>query len=205
MEVYVFPLINVTLFPGTTKPLNIFEPRYLSMVKEAIQTQTPIAIGFVEDPMSVQPFTVGKKLAFVREIAGYGIPQIIEERINGTLLIFLQGQGKVLLGPVLPQSQHYAICAANVIVENRVVDLENTHKLEALRRILTRWVHQHIPDPLQREIFMNQMNQPFEIVGAFSTYLVRDYDLQQVVLEYHDINTQIEFLYRLSQSNELTS
>ncbi|HRO67146.1 MAG TPA: LON peptidase substrate-binding domain-containing protein, partial [Pseudobdellovibrionaceae bacterium] len=53
MDVYLFPLVNVTLFPRTTKPLNIFEPKYLDMVRDAISTKTPIALGFIEDPAAI--------------------------------------------------------------------------------------------------------------------------------------------------------
>ena len=97
MEVFLFPLMNVALFPQTTKPLNVFEPKYIAMIKEAIAQKKPIAIGFIEDPEHDQVLPISDGLNFVNRIAGYGIPQIVEERENGTLLIFLQGQGKVHL------------------------------------------------------------------------------------------------------------
>jgi ATP-dependent Lon protease len=40
---------------------------------------------------------------------------------------------------------------------------------------------------------------------TIADYLIRDYDLQQMVLEYNDINEKISFLYRLIESNELTN
>ena len=40
----VFPLSNFIIFPKTTVPLNIFEPRYLSMVDECIKTNKMIGI-----------------------------------------------------------------------------------------------------------------------------------------------------------------
>ena len=95
MDVFLFPLVNVTLFPKTTKPLNIFEPRYLEMVRDAVSTNTPIALGFIEDPTLVYQVKPGEKVSFVRDVVGYGQPQIVEERSNGTLLIFLQGVGKM--------------------------------------------------------------------------------------------------------------
>lgn len=204
MEVFLFPLVNVTLFPRTTKPLNVFEPRYLSMVKEAISKQTPLAIGFVEDPAKVVPVTVGESVNFVREIAGFGTPQIIEERLNGTLLVFLQGQGKLKLGPVVRSDGSYIVCEAEIVRENGIVNPEKVTSLQGLYKILSRWIHTHIPDPLQREVFMKNVLHPEEIVGAFASYMVRDYDLQQMVLEFDDINDKIEFLFRLTQSNELS-
>jgi ATP-dependent Lon protease len=205
MEVFLFPLVNVSLFPRTTKPLNIFEPRYLAMIKDAVKTKTPIAIGYIEDPTRVVPVEPGEIVPFVREIAGYGFPQIVEERVNGTLLIFLQGQGKLRLGKVLDKKKPYLVCEAQIIAEKSVVDSSLKMQLSSLNKILARWIMTHIPDPDQRELFMRNINHPDEIVGAFASYLVRDYDLQQMVLEYDDINEKILYLHRLMESNELTT
>ena len=40
----VFPLSNFIMFPGTTVPLNIFEPRYLQMVNESMKTHRMIGM-----------------------------------------------------------------------------------------------------------------------------------------------------------------
>ncbi len=205
MEVFLFPLVNVTLFPRTTKPLNIFEPRYIHMIKEAIQKRTPIAIGFIEDPSKVSAVTAGENVPFVREIAGFGVPQIIEERLNGTLLVFLQGQGKLKLGRVVEKEASYIVCEATVVPETSAVRADLINPLQSLGKILQRWIQIHIPDPGQRDVFMKNVTHPEEIVGAFASYLVRDYDLQQMVLEFDDINDKIEFLYRLTESNELAN
>lgn len=205
MEVFLFPLVNVSLFPKTTKPLNIFEPRYLEMVKTAADKKLPIAIGFIEDASQVAPVKAGDSVSYVRAVAGYGYPQIVEERLNGTLLVFLQGAGKVRLGKVVDRGTPYLVVEATKIEENVAVDANSVSALDHLLKILTRWIHTHIPDPQQQEIFMKSLSGPEEIVGAFSSYLIRDYDLQQMSLEYNDINEKIHFLHRLTESNELTT
>lgn len=205
MEVFLFPLVNVTLFPRTTKPLNIFEPRYLAMIKDAIESRTPVALGFIEDPSKVTPIRPGDSVPFVREIAGYGYAQIVEERVNGTLLIFLQGQGKLRLGKVLDRKAPYIVCEGEIIPENNILEANVRPKLSSMQRVMTRWIHAHVPDPAQQEMFMRNLSHPEEIVGAFASYMVRDYDLQQMVLEYNDINEKVDFLHRLMESNELTT
>jgi len=204
MEVFLFPLVNVTLFPRTTKPLNIFEPRYLGMFKEAAISKTPVAIGYIEEPGKVAPVNPGEIVPFVRAVAGYGYAQIIEERVNGTLLVFMQGAGKLRLGPVVQTGTPYIVCEAQILEEKNQVDPAMQAHLVAMQKILTRWIHTHIPDPAQRELFMQNILQPEEIVGCFASYLVRDYDLQQMVLEFDSLNEKIEFLHRLIESNELT-
>lgn len=205
MEVFLFPLVNVSLFPKTTKPLNIFEPRYLEMIKVAADKKLPIAIGFIEDASQVTPVKPGDTVSYVRAVAGYGYPQIVEERLNGTLLVFLQGAGKVRLGKVLDRGTPYLVVEAAKIEENIEVTPENLSALDHLLKILTRWIQTHIPDAQQQEIFMRSLSGPEEIVGAFSSYLIRDYDLQQMSLEFNDINEKIQFLHRLTESNELTT
>lgn len=205
MEVFLFPLVNVTLFPSTTKPLHVFEPRYLEMVHQSIESSKPIAIGYIEDPTQVVNVQAGETVPFVREVVGYGHPQIVEERINGSLLIFLRGQGKARLGAVKNSKTPYIICEATEIQENNVVDTSQLKALENLHRVLLRWVDKHIPDQIQREIFIKSLSGSVETIGAFAAYMVRDYDLQQMVLEYNDINEKIEFLHRLFESGELTN
>ena len=43
-KIPVFPLSNFIVFPETTVPLNIFEPRYLQMANEAMSTNRMIGI-----------------------------------------------------------------------------------------------------------------------------------------------------------------
>lgn len=205
MEVFLFPLVNVSLFPKTTKPLNIFEPRYLEMVRVAAEKKLPIAIGFIEDASQVAPVKPGESVKYVRALAGYGYPQIVEERLNGTLLVFLQGAGKVRLGKVLDRGTPYLVVEAEKEEEQVQVAPENKSALDHLLKILTRWIHVHIPDHQQQDIFMKSLVGPEEIIGAFASYLIRDYDLQQMTLEFSDINEKIRFLHRLSESNELTT
>ena len=40
----IFPLSNFIMFPGTTVPLNIFEPRYLQMINDTMKTHRIIGM-----------------------------------------------------------------------------------------------------------------------------------------------------------------
>lgn len=191
------------LFPGTTKPLNIFEPRYLQMIRDSIAQNIPIALAFIESIESVRPHTPGEKLSYVREVAGYGYARIIQERLNGTMLVFVQCEGKVKLGPLKSSSSPYLILEAEVIEEDQYIDKTSEKSISILNQILARWIHNHIPDPEQKKLFLNSLVGPQEIVGAFATYLVRDYDLQQMILEMKSLSQKIHTLQRLVESNEV--
>ena len=45
----VFPLSNFIIFPKTTVPLNIFEPRYIDMVSECLANSEGFCIVLFKD------------------------------------------------------------------------------------------------------------------------------------------------------------
>lgn len=194
MKCFVFPLTHANLFPLTTKPLNIFEPRYLQMVEDSIETKTPIALAYVPENGDTY-----------RSISGFGMPQVIDQRPNDTLLIFLPGQGKIrILQEDTSDTKPYIIAECEIVTEDLAVDETLKSKYTKLSKLLVQWVQKHIPDPEQREIFIRSLNGPQEVVSAFAAYLIRDYDLQYEMMEIFNINDQIRYLYRLYESNELT-
>jgi Lon protease-like protein len=203
MTVFVFPLGNMVFHPGTSKPLNIFEPRYLQMVKDSLSTSTPIALGFVDEPKQSHEFRMGEKLDFVRAVAGIGMPLIIEERADGTMLIFLRAVGKVRLNEVSAPGAPYIICYAEKIEENSQIRPENTGLYMTLQKILLQWINKYIPDEHNRTQFMRQVQTPTEVIGTITGYLIADQDMQQVVLEADDINEKIQLLSGLVSSGEV--
>ena len=51
-KIAVFPLSNFIIFPKTTVPLNIFEPRYVDMINDSMKSDKLIGM--------IQPKTIGK-------------------------------------------------------------------------------------------------------------------------------------------------
>jgi len=192
---FLFPLINVNLFPSTTKPLQIFEERYIQMIQDAMANKTAIALCFVpEGSHEIQP------------IAGYGHPQIIETRPDGTLLIFINCIGKAHLDlQNLKSIDPYIVAEGQIIDEDLAVEDKCQEMYVKLSHVLVRWIKQHVPNMAQQEIFMRSLIGPREVVSAFSAYLVSDYDLQYELIQIHSLTNQIQFLYRLLESGELTN
>ena len=61
-KIPIFPLSNFIIFPKTSVPLNIFEPRYIEMVDESMKTNK--LIGMIQpknsnDPNSLDLYNVG--------------------------------------------------------------------------------------------------------------------------------------------------
>ena len=203
MEVFVFPLGNVVFYPSTSKPLNIYEPQYVQMVHDSIRRGIPIALGYVDEPDHQYVFEVGSELGFVRPIAGYGVPLILEQKPDGTMVIFLQGQGKVRLGRVLGSDTPYIVCEAEVIPENHQVKNELAMSFMTLNKVLVNWIENHVPDKQNQEQFLKNIQTPEEVLGCFASYLVADHDFQQIILESNDINEKIDLVSRLISSGEI--
>ena len=43
-KISIFPLSNFIIFPNTSVPLNIFEPRYIEMINQSMKTDRIIGI-----------------------------------------------------------------------------------------------------------------------------------------------------------------
>ena len=203
MDVFVFPLGNVVFYPSTSKPLNIYEPQYIQMVHDSIRQGVPIALGYVDEPDRQYVYETGHELNFVRSIAGYGIPMILEEKPDGSLMIFLQGQGKVRLGRVKNNLTPYIICEAEVIAENHQVKNELALSFMTLNKVLVNWIENHVSDEQSQRQFLKNIRTPEEVLGCFASYLVADHDFQQIILESNDINEKIDLVSRLISSGEI--
>ncbi len=192
---YLFPLTNVNLFPSTTKPLQIFEERYILMVRDSIAQKIPVAICFV--PEGTQE---------IRPIAGFGFPQIVESRADGTLIVFIVGVGKAFLDlQNLKSVDPFIVAHGKNIDQDVTVDDGFRPHYVKLSHVLIRWIKTHVADANQQEIFIRSLIGPQEVVSAFAAYLVTDYDLQYELMQLNSLSEQIQFLYRLLESGELTN
>jgi ATP-dependent Lon protease len=205
MEVMVFPLGHSLLYPSFSKPFHIYEPRYIHMVEDSIASKTPIAVASVLEPSQSHEYKFGEVLGFVHAVVGYGMAQIVDRNPDGSLVVFLQGQGKARLGRVLDKKTPYLVCEASELAENHNVEREVEPMLLTAHRVMVHWLKYHIPDPRSRENFLNYVKTPEQVVGCYASYLVSDSDLQQLLLESNDINEKLVMINRMIESGELVS
>lgn len=175
------------------------------MIEDSIASKTPIAVASVLEPSKAHEFHYGEPLGFVHEIVGYGMAQIVDRNLDGSLVVFLQGQGKARLGRVLDRGTPYLMCEATKVSENHSVEQKNEPLLLMAHKVMVHWLQFHIPDPRSRENFLSYVRTPEQVVGCYASYLISDSDLQQLVLESDDINEKIVMINRLIESGELVS
>lgn len=188
--IFVFPLPKVVLYPGTAQPLNIFEPRYLEMVNDAIEGEIEIALAQTEPP--------GKDLARkgvlgqIRNVAGCGYAQVLEQRPDGTMMILLRASRKVRLESAVDTEKPYIIAEATTIPENVELETGNQFYLHRILRELEGWLERNIPHPKRREEFISNMLTDQERVNTSCSLLIDDPDWQQKLLEINDLNARLK-------------
>ena len=82
----VFPLSNFIIFPNTTVPLNIFEPRYLDMVNDSMKSDK--LIGMIQPRNSKEENDIPK----LHEVGCLGKITSFRETEDGRYLIELKGK-----------------------------------------------------------------------------------------------------------------
>jgi Lon protease-like protein len=82
----VFPLSNFIIFPSTTVPLNIFEPRYIDMINDSMKSKK--LIGMIQ-PLSIN--NLGETEPSLHQVGCLGKIIKFKETENGQYLIELKG------------------------------------------------------------------------------------------------------------------
>ena len=98
----IFPLSNFIMFPKTTVPLNIFEPRYIQMVDESMKGNRIIGI--------VQPKRGELKKPNLYEVGCAGKITSFNETEDGRYLIILNGICRFKITKELKNNKLYREC-----------------------------------------------------------------------------------------------
>ena len=112
----IFPLSNFIMLPGTTVPLNIFEPRYLQMVNDSMKKHRIIGM--------IQPKKSGMlKKPDLYEIGCIGKITSFNETEDGRILIILDGICRFKLNSEIESDKLYREC--NVQYSNFTNDISD--------------------------------------------------------------------------------
>jgi len=113
-EIPVFPLSNFIIFPDTTVPLNIFEPRYIQMVDDCMKSNRVMGM--------IQPKKTGNlKKPDLYNVGCIGKITSFNETEDGRYLIVLNGISRFKIVNEVSTNKLYRICKVNY--ENFLTDL----------------------------------------------------------------------------------
>ena len=118
-KIPVFPLSNFIIFPEMTVPLNIFEPRYLQMINDAMKGSKIIGI--------IQPKKQNQTIPSLYNIGCAGKITNYNETDDGRYLIVLSGISRFKIIQEINTEKLYRECKVNF--DDFKIDL-NEHKEE---------------------------------------------------------------------------
>ena len=101
----IFPLSNFIFFPQTTVPLNIFEPRYIQMVDDAMKADRIIGM--------VQPKKTNQTIPILYNVGCAGKITSFNETEDGRYLIVLDGISRFKILEELNNDKLYRECKVN--------------------------------------------------------------------------------------------
>ncbi len=98
-KISVFPLSNFIIFPNTSAPLNIFEPRYIEMIDDSMKTNRIIGV--------IQPKNQKKKIPDLYSIGCAGRITSFNEMDNGRYLIVIKGISRFKISKEINNNKPY--------------------------------------------------------------------------------------------------
>ena len=102
-KIPIFPLSNFIIFPRTTVPLNIFEPRYIDMIDDAMKSDRIIGM--------VQPKKTNQNIPVLYNIGCAGKITSFNETNDGRYLIVLDGIRRFSIVEELKNDKLYRECS----------------------------------------------------------------------------------------------
>jgi Lon protease-like protein len=103
----IFPLSNFIIFPKTTVPLNIFEPRYIEMINDSMKSNKLIGM--------IQPknFDNNQEVPLLHDIGCLGKITSFKDTDDGRYIIELKGLIRFRITKEIKSYKDYRTCEAN--------------------------------------------------------------------------------------------
>ena len=184
----VFPLSNFIIFPRTTVPLNIFEPRYIKMIDKSMKSNRIIGM--------VQPKKTGDlRKPDLHRIGCAGKITSFNETDDGRYLIILNGICRFQILSELNNDNLYRECS--VKYDDYYGDLhEKSHEVKFSDLKL---IFKNLKDLFQKqgyeinwkEIEKQNLDQTINTLSMASPFSLEE---KQVLLESKDLNLRKERL-----------
>lgn len=176
----VFPLPRVVLFPRAILPLHVFEPRYRTMLADALATHRCIAMALVVDGAREPPP--------IAQVAGLGVIVEHETLPDGRSNIVLQGRARVVLDE-LPFVAPYRRARAHVLVEHDgpVSDVQRA----ALQAAATGFVAEVKRRDAEVDLELPTGLEPGVMADLCAQHLLLDADVRQRALEELDVAARV--------------
>ena len=113
----VFPLSNFIIFPQTTVPLNVFEPRYIEMIKDSMKTNK--MIGLIQPKRNKI-----NSIPDLHDVGCLGKITSFKDTLDGRYLIDLNGLSRFKIIKEIKNNKNYRECEINFEDFKNDIDLK---------------------------------------------------------------------------------
>tara|TARA_B100001029_G_scaffold34194_1_gene25956 strand:- start:568 stop:1212 length:645 start_codon:yes stop_codon:yes gene_type:complete len=189
-EIPIFPLSNFIIFPKTSVPLNIFEPRYINMIDDAMKGNRMIGM--------IQPKSFNQKTPDLYKIGCVGKITSFNETEDGRYLIVLVGVSRFKITEELKTQKLYRLC--KVDFKDFSYDLEEKDEeikfsdLEFIfKNLKSLFIKQgYIID--WKELEKKSLNQTINALAMASPFSLEE---KQILLETNDLSERKQKLEQI--------
>ena len=184
----VFPLSNFIIFPRTTVPLNIFEPRYIQMIDNCMKSDRIIGM--------IQPKKTGElKKPDLHKIGCAGKITSFNETNDGRYLIILNGICRFKIIDEVDNDNLYRECKVKYEdFSNDLIEKSNQIKFTDLKLIFKNLKSLFKKQGYEinwKEIENQSLDQTINTLSMASPFSLEE---KQVLLESEDLNVRKEKL-----------
>ena len=187
-KIAVFPLSNFIIFPKTTVPLNIFEPRYIQMIDDAMKGNRIIGI--------IQPKKTGDlKKPNLYNVGCAGKITSFNETEDGRYLIVLNGICRFKIISEEKNDKLYRIC--NISFTEYLDDLNK--KNEEIKSNDLKFIFDELKSFFKKQDYLinleemkkNNLNQTINALSMASPFSLEE---KQILLETKNLKIRKEKL-----------
>ena len=181
----IFPLSNFIIFPRTTVPLNIFEPRYIDMINDSMKSNK--FIGMTQPKGTIDNSTT----PILHNIGCLGKITSFKESNNGTYLIELKGLIRFEIINEIKSNKKYRECEVDFERFNH--DLDN--KKEELKFSDLELIFKDLKSLFEKRGFIinwkelekQSLDETINALAMASPFSLEE---KQVLLEAENLNTR---------------
>ena len=192
MEIPIFPLPNVVLFPHTLLPLHIFEARYRQMLADCLAGERRLAMALLKPGWEADYY--GRPP--VCSVAGAGEIVASEGLPDGRSNILLKGLGRIMIEGEIPSPKPYRIARASWLDEVYPSGGEGelASQTDHLRRLCGDLLGA-LPEPVPAFLeILTQRDAPGVFVDRVSSLVVPEPEGRQRLLELSDVERRLATL-----------
>ena len=182
-KISVFPLSNFIIFPNTSVPLNIFEPRYIEMVNDSIKTNRIIGM--------VQPKNQKKNIPELYSVGCAGKITSFNETDDGRYLIVINGICRFKILKEINNNKTYRECEISFDEYNEDTNEKNNEikftDLELIFKNLKSFFKKKGYIINWKELEKQSLDQTINTLAMASPFSLQE---KQVLLETININNR---------------